>query len=456
MILLSKIYFLGIGGIGMSALARYFNQRGVAIHGYDKYRSELCIQLEEEGMHIHYTEDISLIPLDCELIVRTPAIPINSIEYNFILSHFKNIKKRSQVLGEIVSSHRSIAVAGTHGKTSTSAMITFLLEQSGIPVTAFLGGVLSNYNSNFIDSGDKWMIAEADEFDRSFLQLYPDIAVINSLDADHLDIYGSREEMVRSYLLFASQIKENGTLLLSHHISESEVEMFINAVKPSVEVIQFGGEDNEVFSRIVKSENARVTFDYCDKSFFIYNLEMDFPGTHNVENATAGIYIAKMLGVSSDSIKISLSKFRGIKRRFEKIFDNGRFIVIDDYAHHPTELKAAIDTAKSNFQGKKILGVFQPHLYSRTQLFFNEFAHELSQLDSVILLDIYPAREVAIPGVNSSMIIEKMLDIPKQLCVMDNLIEEIRKMNFDVILVLGAGDIDTKLGDIVDYLKSIK
>ncbi len=451
----SKIYFLGIGGIGMSALARYFNSRGVEVHGYDRTCTELTKQLSLEGMTIHYEENTELIPLDCELVIRTPAVPKDSIEYQYIVKHNFTIKKRSQVLGEITRNHKCIAVAGTHGKTSTSILIAHVLHSSGLKLTAFLGGISNNFKSNFIDSGDDYMVVEADEYDRSFLQLHPDIAVINSLDADHLDIYGSRENMVESYLQFAGQIEEDGLLLLSHHISSHEVELFQSRVKSSVRVVRFGKPNLDAYSSTIQSNGEIGKFVYQDANVTIDDIVFKFPGKHNVENATAAIYIGLTIGISTDLIRKSLSTFEGIHRRFEILYSDGITTLIDDYAHHPTEIAAAIEATRAAFPNRHLLGIFQPHLFSRTKDFYLEFANVLSQLDELILLDIYPARELPMEGVSSQLIFDYTSErLSKILTTKEKLIEILREKKLDVVLVLGAGDIDTKLNDIVGLIKS--
>lgn len=454
MILPRKIYFLGIGGIGMSALARYFNKRGVEIHGYDKTKTKLTAKLESEGMLIHYHEDISLIPSDCDLIIRTPAIPQDSIEYNFLVQNNFNIKKRSEVLGDITSTHKNIAIAGTHGKTTTSALVSHILYSNQIKLNAFLGGILSNYASNYLDSGDDWMIEEADEYDRSFLFLHPDIAVINSLDADHLDIYQSHQLMIDSYLRFASNIKQNGLLLLSSHISDEHYKLFCKAIHPSVVILRFGGSDLDFYSTINSTDQGLVTFDYHNSDSGIQNLSMLFPGQHNVENATVGIFIALQLGLNESQIKLALQNFKGINRRFEILYNSNGKVLIDDYAHHPTELAAAIATAKNSFPGRKILGIFQPHLYSRTRDFYQQFGHVLSDLDQVILLDIYPARELPMEGINSQLIAKEInKNVSCIICSKQNLIGELQRCDIELVLVLGAGDIDTCVPDILQLLK---
>ena len=451
---LKKIYFLGIGGIGMSALARYFNKRGIFIYGYDKTETVLTKQLILEGMQINYTDDMTLIPADIDLVVMTPAIPKSMNIYKHFIKLGTPVKKRSQVLGEITSVVKNIAVAGTHGKTTTSSILTHVLIDSKMPVTAFLGGITKNYNSNYIDIGNEWMIEEADEYDRSFLQLYPNIAIIGSLDADHLDIYGSRENMVESYVEFASQIQEGGLLLMSDHIQFSDIELFKSKLNPSVQLLTYGFKLGKVSCVISNNVSGWINFDYQDDlGNHFKQLKLRMPGNHNIQNATAAIRVAVALGLKEQQIRTALNSFLGIQRRFEWKFEGQHQVLIDDYAHHPEELKAAIEGVRSCYPSRHITGIFQPHLYSRTKDFAQEFAHVLDQLDRIILVELYPAREEPIEDISSATIFDKCTNPNKFLIYKINLVDELKKMELDVLITLGAGDLDTLIPDLIKILK---
>ena len=451
---LKKIYFLGIGGIGMSALARYFNKRGIFIYGYDKTETVLTKQLILEGMQINYTDDMTLIPADIDLVVMTPAIPKSMNIYKHFIKLGTPVKKRSQVLGEITSVVKNIAVAGTHGKTTTSSILTHVLIDSKMPVTAFLGGITKNYNSNYIDIGNEWMIEEADEYDRSFLQLYPNIAIIGSLDADHLDIYGSRENMVESYVEFASQIQEGGLLLMSDHIQFSDIELFKSKLNPSVQLLTYGFKLGKVSCVISNNVSGWINFDYQDDlGNHFKQLKLRMPGNHNIQNATAAIRVAVALGLKEQQIRTALNSFLGIQRRFEWKFEGQHQVLIDDYAHHPEELKAAIEGVRSCYPSRHITGIFQPHLYSRTKDFAQEFAHVLDQLDRIILVELYPAREEPIEDISSATIFDKCTNPNKFLIYKINLVDELKKMELDVLITLGAGDLDTVIPDLIKILK---
>ncbi|MCC7025931.1 MAG: UDP-N-acetylmuramate--L-alanine ligase [Saprospiraceae bacterium] len=451
---LKKIYFLGIGGIGMSALARYFNKRGIFIYGYDKTETVLTKQLILEGMQIHYTDDMTLISADIDLVVMTPAIPKSMNIYKHFIKLGTPVKKRSQVLGEITSVVKNIAVAGTHGKTTTSSILAHVLIDSKMPVSAFLGGITKNYNSNYIDIGNEWMIEEADEYDRSFLQLYPNIAIIGSLDADHLDIYGSRENMVESYVEFASQIQEGGLLLMSDHIQISDLELFKSKLNPSVQLLTYGFKLGTVSCVISNNDNGWINFDYQDDlGNHFKQLKLRMPGNHNIQNATAAIRVAVALGLKEQQIRTALNSFLGIQRRFEWKFEGQHQVLIDDYAHHPEELKAAIEGVRSCYPSRHITGIFQPHLYSRTKDFAQEFAHVLDQLDRIILVELYPAREEPIEDISSATIFDKCTNPNKFLIHKINLVDELKKMELDVLITLGAGDLDTVIPDLIKILK---
>jgi UDP-N-acetylmuramate--alanine ligase len=432
---IKKVYFIGIGGIGMSAIARYFLGRGVAVYGYDRTSTPLTRSLEAEGMHVHYHEAIELIPDDIDLAIYTPAVPASHIAFQALRARGIIPKKRSEVLGIISREMKTIAIAGTHGKTTTSSLTTHLLRSSGIDCTAFLGGIAMNPGSNFVQGKSDWVVVEADEFDRSFLHLHPDIAGILSTDADHLDIYGDRQTLLDSgFRAFARQVKPGGSLWLQHQIRDQFADL---------PCATFGIEAGDCKSAAIHVENGYFVFDYHSPEVTWKGLQLPLPGRHNVENATLAISIARQLGADEASIRQGLLTFRGVKRRFEAIYRDGEIAYFDDYAHHPTELKAAISAARELFPGKWVTGVFQPHLFSRTRDFAAGFAEALDLLDEPILLDIYPARELPIPGVSAEMLQGLMKNTAVRLLKKTQLIEGLQNIQPGVLLTLGAGDIDT-------------
>jgi UDP-N-acetylmuramate--alanine ligase len=418
---INRVYFVGIGGIGMSALARYFAKRGVLVCGYDKTRTNLTIALENEGILVSYLDEESVVPV-CfvenhpdSLVVYTPAIPKNSN----ILNHFKEngfiLKKRSEVLGIISKEMFCIAVAGTHGKTTTSSMIAHILTDTGFGCTAFLGGITTNYNTNVLYGKNNVVVVEADEYDRSFLTLHPDVEVITSMDADHLDIYGDESHLHESFYLFADQLKENGKL-------------FVKDGLPMGGITYSADLNSALKATNIHVKNGNFVFDFEDGYTTIKDLNLAMPGKHNVENAVAAIGVALSLGIHPKSIKKAVDSFKGVKRRFETLVNTPEHVYIDDYAHHPEELRACFDAVRQLHPDKKLTVVFQPHLFTRTRDFADEFAKVLSTVDELILLEIYPARELPIEGVNSQMLLDKVTAAAKELCGKD--------------LVL-AGDIDT-------------
>lgn len=441
---INRVYFVGIGGIGMSALARYFAKRGCVVCGYDKTRTNLTIALENEGILISYLDDESVVPV-CfmedhpdSLIVYTPAIPKNSQ----ILNHFKDngfsLKKRSEVLGIISKGMFCIAVAGTHGKTTTSSMVAHILTDTGFGCTAFLGGITSNYNSNVLFGKNNVVVVEADEYDRSFLTLHPDVAVITSMDADHLDIYGDEFHLHESFHLFADQLKENGKL-------------FIKDGLPIYGITYSANNDSQITAKNIRVENGNFVFDFEDGFTNIKDLSLAMPGKHNVENAVAAIGVALSLGIHAKSIKAAVASFKGVKRRFEKIVSTDKHLYIDDYAHHPEELSACFDAVRQLHPNKKLTVVFQPHLFTRTRDFADQFAKVLSTADDLILLDIYPARELPIAGVTSQLLKDKMTLNDVIVCGKESVLELVKNKNPELLLTVGAGDIDT----LVEPLKNL-
>lgn len=431
-----KAYFIGVGGIGMSALARYFNSRGVAVFGYDKTATKLTKKLVDEGIKIHYQDDVDQIPEGIDIVVYTPAIPKEHKELNYFLENNFPVMKRAAVLGLISKRMRTIGVAGTHGKTTTSSILTHLLQTAKLDSTSFLGGIAQNYESNYVNGKGEWVIAEADEFDRSFLHLHPEMAIIMSMDADHLDIYGDEKSIKNSFHAFAGKVKAGGKLFLNTklQLDKSGLE--------AIQILTFGIDAGDYRAENIRVKNGVFMFDFKSPVENINDIKFLLPGRHNVENATAAISIAQQLGVNAEAIKKALVSFKGIKRRFEIIYRSNDVVYIDDYAHHPTELTAAIQAARELFPTRKISGIFQPHLYSRTQDFADGFAQALDLLDEIFLMDIYPARELPIEGVSSKLIFDQLKNPNKSLVSKNNLMQQLKQANLDVLLTLGAGDVD--------------
>ncbi len=442
---INRVYFVGIGGIGMSALARYFAKRGCMVCGYDKTPTALTAKLEEEGIEISFNDDVATLPAgfnenkDDTLVVYTPAIPKDANILNYFENQGFDLKKRSQVLGIISEGMYCIAVAGTHGKTTTSSMIAHLLTDTGFGCTAFLGGIASNYNSNVLYSKNNVVVVEADEYDRSFLTLHPDVAVVTSMDADHLDIYGDAHHLTESFHLFVSQLKDGGRL-------------FVKDGLPLAGITYSAGENAALSAKNIRVADGCFIFDFEDGYTAIKDLKLAMPGKHNVENATAAIGVALSLGIHPKSIKKAVASFTGVKRRFETVAKTKDQVYIDDYAHHPEELKACFDAIRQLYPEKKLTVIFQPHLFSRTRDFADEFAKVLSTADEIILLEIYPARELPIEGVNATMLLEKINNSAKQLCGKDSVVNYIKNKKPELILTVGAGDIDTLITPIKNTL----
>jgi UDP-N-acetylmuramate--alanine ligase len=443
---LKNIYFIGIGGIGMSALARWFKSNGYQIAGYDLTSSYLTQQLEKEDIAIHYQDDIKLIPekflqeKEHTLIVFTPAVPKNHSELVFFQENGFEVKKRSQVLGFLTENLFTVAVAGTHGKTTTSSMVAHILTTAQKNVTAFLGGITQNYGSNMLMGKggleDAIVVAEADEYDRSFLTLYPDIAIITSADADHLDIYGSHDEVKKSFEDFIKQIKPGGILIIRQNLALSNQNSTIKLLSYS------NGLGGDVKAENVRTANGQFVFDILSENQNISDIILGVPGFHNVENATAAAGVALQLGIAPDLIKSALSSFRGVKRRFDYIVKNEKHIYIDDYAHHPAEIEAFLTSVKALYPDKKVTAIFQPHLFTRTRDFAHEFAKSLSLADELILLEIYPARELPIEGVTSEIIFKDVTTPTKKLIEKKDLLNTLQSSQIEVLATIGAGDID--------------
>jgi UDP-N-acetylmuramate--alanine ligase len=442
----STIYLIGIGGIGMSALARYFRQQGKEVSGYDRTSTPLTRQLETEGMNIHYVDDPAYVPCDAGLVIYTPAIPETNRELQWVQEIDVPVLKRADVLGMIAEDFKCIAIAGTHGKTSISSMCAHIMHYNNKPVTALLGGLMSKYNTNmFRNEGSEYLIAEADEYDRSFLKLRPEIAVISTMAADHLDIYGSVEELHATFEAFAGQIKENGTLIIHESVKGA-------LPLPKNTLVYGEGEDTQLQITDVTIKNGHFQFRLNTDEGKI-DIIMQVPGMHNIENAVAAAAVCLLSGMDLPSIKNGLESYMGVKRRFEYILQSDDTVFIDDYAHHPDEIRACISTARALYPDKKITGIFQPHLFSRTRDLADEFAASLDALDEVILLEIYPAREKAIEGIDSSMLLEKIKQPNKSIIPANELAKVLGKKKPEVLVTMGAGDIDQLIQPIKEELE---
>jgi len=440
-----NVYFIGIGGIGMSALARYFKSIGKNVSGYDKTETELTNELIESGIDIHFEDEISLIPTDYyienTLVVITPAVPQSHSQWNYFLEREFVVKKRAEVLGLITKDTFCFAVAGTHGKTTTSSILGHILYQSGADVTSFLGGIVENYNSNLIGSGKTITVVEADEFDRSFLHLYPNIACVTSMDADHLDIYGDSAAIEASFLEFANKITDKSQLFIAKNLNLEGVSVAVNEVA-----------DFKAFN--VRIENGNYVFDVQTPTEVISNLQFGLPGKHNLTNALMALAMSKTFGTSNDDIAAALKSFKGIKRRFSYQIKESNLVYIDDYAHHPTEIDAVFQAVSELYPNQKVVAIFQPHLFSRTRDFADGFAKSLSKFDEVLLLDIYPARELPIVGITSSWLLDKMTNDHKKVVSKTDLISEILKSEAKIIVTIGAGDIGELVPSIKDALEN--
>lgn len=450
-----SVYFLGIGGIGMSALARYFNSKGVAVSGYDKTETVLCKQLAAEGIKIHYEDNVDLLDKKAAVVVYTPAVPKDHKELNYYQQNNYTVVKRSDVLGAITNSSFNICIAGTHGKTTTSTMVAHILRHSGYGCNAFLGGIAVNYNSNFWPqepggSSDKNVcVAEADEYDRSFLKLSPDIAIISSMDPDHLDIYGTAENMEQAFIDFSARIKPGGLLISKYGLKRG------SELKASNHLTYDRQNENaDVYAVDIKMNNGSYSFDAVMKDWILKDVELNMGGMHNIENVVAAITVVHHLKIADDKIKAAVADFKGVKRRFEYIIKNDSVVMIDDYAHHPEELRALISGAKTLFSNKKCTVIFQPHLFSRTRDLADGFAEVLDIADEVMLLPIYPARELPIEGVTSEMILNKMKSKNKEVVSKDELTSLVKNKRPELLITSGAGDIDTLVEPIKKVLES--
>ena len=434
-----NVYFIGIGGIGMSALARYFKAIGKTVSGYDKTETELTKEMQSGGIAIHFEDNINLIPKDFyqenTLVIITPAVPKTHAEWNYFLERDFQLKKRAEVLGIITKDTFCFAVAGTHGKTTTSSILGHILFESGADVTAFIGGIVENYNSNLIGSGKTITVVEADEFDRSFLHLHPNIACITSTDADHLDIYGDKASIEASFREFAGKVADKNKLFVARGLLLEGITVAVN-------------EDADFKADNIRIVNSQYVFDVQTPTERLKDLRFGLPGKHNLTNALMALAMAKTFGISNEDIAKALFSFRGIKRRFSYQIKTADLVYIDDYAHHPTEINAVHQAVSELYPGQKVLAIFQPHLFSRTRDFADDFAKSLSDFDEVILLDIYPARELPIAGITSQWLMDKMTNTNKKLVLKADLISTILASEAKIIITIGAGDIGEMVASI--------
>ena len=452
-----RYYFLGIGGIGMSALARFFHRRGDIVSGYDRTPSPLTAELESEGISIHYDDCPSELPSNIDLVIYTPAVPEDLGEFQALKTTGVRMEKRSQVLGELTRGKRCIAVAGSHGKTTTSTLIAYLLSKTPCGCSAFLGGISKNFGSNLlIDNDSEYVVVEADEYDRSFLQLHPYYSIITATDADHLDIYGDHHTLLEAYAQFANQTDKDGLVLIKDGIFlEDNGESFghdgdpdehhhslYEFIRPPHATYTTHGIDADYYAINVRTYNGNLFFDLRTPEGVLFDLELDGSPLVNIENAVAASAIALKCGLDQYQLRNGLKSFTGVRRRFDYHIREKELIYIDDYAHHPQEIERTIESVRYLYPGKRLVGVFQPHLYTRTRDFADEFARVLSALDEIVMMPIYPAREKPLPGVTSSMVLRKIDNMSKYLCTPDQVLELVPALCPDVVLTLGAGDID--------------
>lgn len=456
---IKRVYFIGIGGIGMSAIARYFKSLGKNVSGYDRTETVLTKKLVEEGIEVHYTDDVNLAPMDADIVVYTPAIPATHEELNHYKTNNYPVLKRSDVLGIITEGSFNICVAGTHGKTTISSMVAHLLRDTGYGCNAFLGGIAANYNSNYWSHERNVCVVEADEYDRSFLKLHPDIAVISAMDADHLDIYGTEEVMQDAFVEFTGQIKPNGQLLYKSGLERADS---FRAKKSAS--YHFNDTNADAYAQNIRMTEGSYHFDIVTPKGIVSDLTLHMGGLHNVENMVVAVTIANELGIEHDLIRKAVESYKGVKRRFEYIVkekaETGP-VFIDDYAHHPEELRALIDGARKLFPDLKCTVIFQPHLFTRTRDLAEGFAKSLDMADEVVILPIYPARELPIPGVTSDLILERMKNRNKQLVEKEDVAKFVEGLlkygsNGQLIITAGAGDIDTKVLQIKELVEKAK
>jgi len=450
---IKSVYFIGAGGIGMSALERYFLSKGIAVGGYDRTPCELTERLREEGAQIHYEENVRLIPEAFKdkahtLVVYTPAIPAEHEELVWFRAEGFEIQKRAQVLGVLTRQLKGLCVAGTHGKTTTTAMTAHLLHESHVGCNAFLGGIAKNYGTNYlVDTESPYVVIEADEFDRSFHHLRPYASVITATDADHLDIYGTEEAYLESFSKYSSLIQPGGALIIHRGLKMKE------ALQDGVRRFDYARTEGDFHAENIRIGGGRIVFDFVSPFENIKDVELGVPVSINIENGIAAMALAQIAGATADEIRAAMSTFGGVDRRFDFKLKRDDIVLLSDYAHHPAELRASIESVREVFDGRKLTGIFQPHLYTRTRDFYRDFAASLSLLDEVILLDIYPAREAPIEGVTSQLIYDNLRpDMEKTLLSKSELLDYVKAHTFDVLMVLGAGDVDNLMPQMAEIL----
>ncbi len=441
------VYFIGIGGIGMSALARYFKSRGAVVSGYDKAVTPLTRKLEEEGLDVHFEEDIDMIPKDVDVVVYTPAIPADHKELVYYKENNYTVVKRSDVLQWITENSYDICVGGTHGKTTVTTMIAHVLRDSGYGCNAFLGGISANYQTNFWSSDNNVDVIEADEYDRSFLKLSPDVAVITAIDADHLDIYGTLEEVENAFITFTKRIHKDGCLVSKYGLKKSK-----DLKAATHYTYSYDNTEADVYAGDVEVVNGAYKYNVINKDWKLKNVELHMGGLHNIENSVAAITVCKYLKIENDKIKKALKSFKGVHRRFEYVLKNDKYILIDDYGHHPAEISAVLTGVHSLFPEEKMTVIFQPHLFSRTNDFADEFAQSLDMADEVILLPIYPAREVPMEGVTSQLVLDKMQLPQKQILDKNAMLDWVKLYKPKLLIMCGAGDIDALVQPVKEIL----
>jgi len=450
---IKAVYFIGAGGIGMSAIARYFISRGLVVAGYDKTPTELTQRLEKEGMLLHYEENVDEIPHTCKnpnhcLVVYTPAIPESHRELQYFRENGFDIQKRAQVLGTLTQQMRGLCVAGTHGKTTTSTMCAHIMHQSHLDCNAFLGGIAKNYGTNYILSESEYVVVEADEFDRSFHWLHPYMTVITATDPDHLDIYGTKEAYLESFRHYTSLIKPDGVLIIHRGLEMKE------DLQPGVRRYDYSLDEGDFHAENIRIGNGTIVFDFISPIENVKNVELGQPVPINIENGIAAMAMAQLAGCTAEEMRVGMMSFSGVDRRFDFKIKTPQLVFLSDYAHHPKEIYQSARSIRQLYSDRHITAIFQPHLYTRTRDFYEEFAEALSQLDEVILTDIYPAREEPIPGVTSQLIYDRLApNVEKQLISKDDVIPLVKSRSFDVLIVLGAGDLDALVPQITNILK---
>ena len=450
---IKAVYFVGAGGIGMSAIARYFLKRGLVVAGYDKTPSTLTRQLEQEGMLIHYDEAVDKIPEACRdpqscLVVYTPAIPDTHQELAYFRANGFDIQKRAQVLGTLTCAMKGLCVAGTHGKTTTSTMCAHIMHQSHLDCNAFLGGISKNYGTNYILSDSDYVVIEADEFDRSFHWLRPWMSVITSTDPDHLDIYGTKEAYLESFRHYMTLIQPGGALIIHRGLETKE------SLQDGVRRYDYALSEGDFHAENIKIENGTITFDFISPVETVRNVELGQPIPINIENGIAAMAMAQLNGCTAEELRQGMKTYGGVDRRFDFKIKTDRLVFLSDYAHHPKEIYQSARSIRELYRGRHITAIFQPHLYTRTRDFYKEFAEALSQLDEVILTEIYPAREAPIPGVTSQLIYDSLAPgVEKQMIRKDEVLDLVKNRSFDVLIVLGAGDLDNQVPEMAKCLQ---